>query len=308
MRKRVVSWLVGAVLVLFLLPAGAPAQPAPAQRLPSALLIYPLVDTDGGFSRDTRIELLNLTRRPIDVRCFYVERSFCGEIGFFVRLTPNQPLSWLVSKGTFNTITSTAVPPFSGVGELKCAVVPSAPDLEAHNAIQGRGILFGSDGQTFGYGAVGIQRLTPGEFTGVLDLDGSTYSACPGEQHFLFLASEPLPSSAPATELVIAPCTEDLENQIPTSTTVQFSVINEFEQHLSASINVDCYKREFLRRISSVFTSNTLGSETGHLIVRGIQNSVTAMLLDRFETGSAVASAANEPALTDGQAARIRFP
>ena len=86
--------LIWIFVLLASLSAGPARGESPPQRLPSALLIYPLIDTDGGFSRDTRIELLNLTGRAIDVRCFYVEGSFCGEIGFFVRLTPNQPLSW----------------------------------------------------------------------------------------------------------------------------------------------------------------------------------------------------------------------
>jgi hypothetical protein len=292
----VLSWL-GAV------PAAAES---PAQRLPSALLIYPLIDSDGGFSRDTRVELVNLTGRPVDVHCFYIQGSSCGEIGFFVRLTANQPMSWLASQGTYNAISRSAVPPFSGQGELKCAVQPSEPGLDAHNAIQGRAVVFGSDGNTLGYGAVAFRRLSDGDFENVLELDGSTYSRCPDEQHFVFLASDPSP--APGSELIMAPCSEDLENQVPTVTTVQFEVINEFEQHLSASVSVNCYDRHFLRQLSSVFTFNTLGSETGHLIVRGVQSPVTALVIDRFDAGSAEGAAVNEPALRGGRPATIVFP
>jgi hypothetical protein len=277
------------------------AQEAPAQRLPSAVLIYPLIDSDG-FSRETRVELVNLSRSPQRVSCFYVEGAFCNEIGFQVSLTPNQPLSWLASHG-YNQ-NSSAVPPFLGVGELKCAVLPSDPSVDSHNAIQGRAIVYGSDGQTIGYSAVGFQRLVDGEFTGELDLDGQTYAACPDEQHFAFLATDASSSS----EIVLTPCTEDLENQIPTSGVVTILVVNEFEETLSASINVSCYARRRLEDVSSVFQRSTLGSETGHLIVRGAQTPMVTMLIDRFNAGAAPGTAGNEPFLKNGRAATIRFP
>jgi hypothetical protein len=298
--------IVGVIGLLMQIVSAAALAESPAQRLPSAVLIYPLIDTDGGFSRDTRVELVNLTSRMVELHCFYIEGNACFEIGFFVRLTANQPMSWLASEGTSNTVTHTNVPPFFGQGELKCAVVPNEPGLEAHNAVQGRAVVFGSDGSTFGYGAVAFQRLAAGDFTSLLELDGQTYARCPDEQHFIFLASDPFP--AKGSELIMAPCTEDLENQVPTSTTVQFSIINEFEQHLSASITVNCYSRQQLNRISSVFTFNTLGSDTGHLIVRGVHSPVTALVIDRFDAGAADGAAVNEPALEGGRAATILFP
>jgi hypothetical protein len=284
--------------------AAAHAESAPAQRLPSALLIYPLIDSDGGITRDTRVELVNLTSREQHVSCFYVEGRICFEIGFFLTLTPNQPVSWLASKGMVSGISNSAVPPFFGSGELKCLVQPASEELEAHNAIQGRAIVFGSDGQTIGYGAIGFRRLLPGSFDGLAELDGQTYAKCPDEQHFAFLAAD----TDSETEIVLAPCTEDLENQIPFSTVVQFLVINEFEQILSASTTVTCQNRLILSDVSSVFTRNTLGTETGHLIVRGVQTPVTAMLIDRFTSGVNPSTAANEPAFRGGRAASIQFP
>lgn len=304
MRKCLSSW-IGVILLGSCLWAGiSQAESAPAQRVPSALLIYPLIDSDGGFTRDTRVELVNLTSREQHVSCFYVEGGICFEIGFFLTLTPNQPLSWLASKGLVSGGSNSAVPPFFGSGELKCLVQPQSEELEAHNAIQGRAIVFGSDGQTIGYGAIGFRRLAPGTFDGVAELDGSTYARCPDEQHFAFLAAD----ADSETEIVLAPCTEDLENQIPTSTVVQFLVINEFEQVLSASTTVTCQNRLLLSDVSSVFTRDTLGTDTGHLIVRGVQTPVTAMLIDRFTSGLNPATASNEPAFRGGRAATIRFP
>jgi hypothetical protein len=278
--------------------------------LNSALLIYPLVraDTDplDGVTRDTRIELLNLTGTSQQLKCFYINATsdFCNEIGFLINLTPNQPVSWLASDGLISSFTHSAVPPFFGAGELKCVVLPREPNADAHNAVQGRAIVFGNDGQTLGYGAVAFRRLTDGEFTGEADLDGQTYTACPDEQHFAFLAAQ----TGSESELILAPCSEDLENQVFVTTNVQFLVINEFEQQLSASINVNCYSRRRLSQVSSVFRSTTLGSDTGHLIVRGVQHPVSALIVDRFTVGGNAGAALNEPAFNGGRAASIRFP
>ena len=51
---------------------------------------------------------------------------------------------------------------------------------------------------------------------------------------------------------MIAPCSEDLENLVAPPTTVQFEIINEFEQHFSASTIVTCYARRTLRQVSTV--------------------------------------------------------
>lgn len=287
--------------------AGARAE-APPQRLPSAVLVYPLIQVvGGGATVDTRVEIVNLTSRQVDLKCIYVPSQTCSGLDFHVRLTPNQPLSWLASRGAFSAGPGTAVPPFSSSGELKCIVQPDEEGVERHNAIQGRAAVFGADGQTIGYSAVGFLRLVDGPLGNVISLDGATYSQCPDEQHFLFQSS----TAAPATEseIIIAPCSEDLENLVAPPTTVQFEVVNEFEQHLSASLSVTCYARRTLRQVSTSFTRATLGSETGHVIVKGVQTPVLAMLVDRFLTpGGAAGTAGNEPALRGGRTAEIRFP
>jgi hypothetical protein len=296
-----------AAALVTVLAAGAHGE-APAQRLPSAVLVYPLIQVEGGGATvDTRVEIVNLTSRAVDMKCIYVPARTCSGLDFHVRLTANQPLSWLASRGVYNNTSFTAVPPFGSSGELKCIVQPEEEGLDRHNAIQGRAAVFGADGQTIGYSAVGFQRLIEGPLENVIPLDGVTYSQCPDEQHFLFLSSTG--GAATESEIVIAPCSEDLENLVAPPTTVQFEIINEFEQHLSAATTVTCYARRTLRQINQAFTRATLGSETGHVIVRGVQTPVLAMLIDRFLTPhGAPATAGNEPALRGGRAAEIRFP
>ena len=141
-----------------------------------------------------------------------------------------------------------------------------------------------------------------------MELDGDTYAQCPDQYHFTFVASE-LGDSATDSEIVLSTCDEDLENLISKNVVVQFQIINEFEQLLSASTSVRCYDRKILRQINSVFTRDTLGTPTGQLIARGVGGAVIAVIVDKFRTpGGAAAAAANEPALSRGRSARIRIP
>ncbi len=302
-RRDVVSALVAA---LALVASGTARADSPPQRLPSAVLIYPLIVVEGnGATTDTRIELVNLSNRVVNLGCIFVPTPVCTGFDFHVQLTPNQPLSWFASRGLFSNFA--AVPPFSSTGELKCIVEPTEETVDAHNTIQGRAAVFGADGQTIGYSATGFLRLVDGPLTNVIDLDGATYTQCPDEQHFVFLATDP---NNPQTEseLVVAPCNEDLENLSHPPSVIQFQIINEFEEQFSASTSVSCSFRRTLRQISSVFTRPTLGTDTGHLIIKGVQSPVLAMIIDRFITPAARGTAGNEPALRGGRSAEIRIP
>ncbi len=298
-----------AVALLLAVTGVARATP-PAQRLPSAIIMYPNVRAEAGF--DTRVEMVNLTSRDQQVKCHYLRPPTCNGTDFFVRLTPNQPISWLASRGTLGSggHVGVAVPPFFGQGSLKCFVIPDEnSDGSDQNAIQGRATVFGSGGYTESFGAIGIERITPGDFSTTFELDGSTYAQCPDNYHFTFIASE---EGDPDTEseLILSTCDEDLENLISATTVVQFQIINEFEDVFSASTTVRCYDRQVLRQINPVFSRDVLGTPTGQVIVRGIQGPVIAVLVDKFVTpdGGAASVAGNEPALSRGRSARIRIP
>lgn len=310
MRKANQSMASAAVTALGLLIAGAALAGAPPQGVPSAILVYPLIQVEGGGGTvDTRVELVNLTKRAVELKCVYVTSASCYGMDFYVRLTANQPLSWLASQGSRGSINSNAVPPFSSSGELKCIVVPDPDDesVDAYNTVQGRAAVIGSDGQTIGFGAVGFVRLSDGPLGNELNLDGVEYAQCPDRQHFVFLASPNLPDPMADSEIVLAPCAEDLENLITTLVTVQFAIYNEFEQRLSASTSLRCAVRTTLRKLGNVFTLAGLGTPTGHLEVRGVQSPVLALVVDRFTTPAQV-TAGNEPALDGGRSAVIRIP
>ncbi len=292
--------LVGAVCCLLTAPARAGTPPN--QKLPSALLIFPLIESDG--DRDTRIELLNLSGESQQVQCFYVDGDSCNEIGFFLSLTPFQPIAWLASEGLSNTRDLSAAPPFFGSGQLKCAVIPPHPEVQFHNTIQGRATIFGLDGRTVSLGAVGFQRLTDGDFTGVVALNGSTYAQCPEKLHFHVLANRPGSTS----ELILVPCSQDLLLQSATAIPVQFQIINEFEQSFSTSFSVTCSDRRALRDISAQLDRSSLGSDTAHMVVRGSTGPLIGLVIDDVPFGITSGTAGNEPSFQGGRSATVVFP
>lgn len=281
--------------------------PAPAQKLASALIVLPYIASSA--TQDTRIELMNMSDREIELQCFYVRQSDCIEVGFFVRLTARQPLSWLAYDGTSNPLTLTAVPPFDGVGELKCAVASNRPELSAHNALQGRALVYDRfSGETVGYDAIGFQRLSPGAYTGLIDLDGFTYEACPDRLHFIVLTRE---TGGPVSQLVTVPCAQDLLTQTPTETVVQMAIINEFEQVFSSSYRQTCLGRTSDQMFSrfSTLSKNVLGSDTAHLIVRGVSSPLIGLVIDRFTgQGGSLHTTANEPFLEGARESMVIFP
>lgn len=299
--SRWIHALVVALLVAgSLLRAGTVAA-QPAQNVPSALLVFPLIDSDG--TRDTRIELVNLTGDYVDLQCFYVHGDSCLEIGFFLSLTPYQPMSWTARRGVFDPFSGAAAPPFFGTGELKCAVVAAREDVDYHNAIQGRAIVYAEDGQTVSYGAVGFQRLSPGPYTGIVQLNGSTYAQCPNRLHFQVQTDETLPN-----ELILVPCDQDLILQIPTELTVQFLITNEFEQTFSASTGMECTGVFRFPEIADFFTRATVGTQTAQINVRGVQGPLLGLVVDAVDFNGSVGIAGNEPSFAGGRSATVQFP
>jgi len=282
---------------------GAP----PAQKLPSAMLIYPLVRVSA--TQETRVELMNLTSAQVSVECFYVDGGTCNEIGFFVNLTGNQPLSWNASTGIGGSGRRVA-PPFRGDGELKCVVVPRTPDLSSYNALQGRALVSdlnpstASNPQTIGYAAIAFRRLSPGDFTGVVSLDGINYEMCPDRLHFQVLAQ----TTSSNSELVLVPCSQDLELQTPSSANIQLAIINELEQQFSGATTVKCFNRINFSSLSPLRRS-ALGTDTAHLMVRGTDVPVVGLVVDRFTTTSgAPSTSSNEPDLEGGRPATVVLP
>jgi hypothetical protein len=275
----------------------------PAQKLPTAVLIYPLISTRTG--EDTLVEMMNLTNSSVTVKCHYVDSTTCRGIDFFVSLTPLQPIAWTASTGQDGNGLRIAPPLSSDEAELKCFVQPSSTALSAHNALQGRAIISDTTGQTVGYPAIGFRRLLAGSFSGSVQLDGVTYESCPDRLHFSALTQQ----SGSDSELILIPCEQNLMTARATSTTVQFAVINEFEQNFSGSLRLECMAR---RRFSSIpsLRRASVGTDTAHAIIRSVQVPVVGMVIDRFTVpGSGAAStSANMPYLEGGRSSTVTLP
>lgn len=294
-RALMAAWVWGSLLL------AGPVAAQPAQSLPSAFLIFPHVEADG--VGDTRFEIVNLTGNYVDLQCFYVHSDSCMEIGFFLALTPYQPISWTATGGASDPFRGTAAPPFYGTGELKCAVIAAQEALPYHNAIQGRASVYSANGDTVSYGAVGFRRLSPGPYTGVVQLNGSTYAACPNRLRFQVITDETLPN-----ELILVPCDQDLLLQIPTELTVQYLVTNEFEQTFSASTGMECTSRLSFPEIGNFFTRATLGTDTAQLNVRGSQGPLLGLVIDGVNLLGSPGVAGNEPSFDGNRSATVRFP
>jgi len=67
------------------------------------------------------------------------------------------------------------------------------------------------------------------------------------------------------TNLTLVPCDEDIENQVPSSSTVQFAIWDEFERRFSSSVTVNCWLSAELNQIHpNAFSFSTLGTFSAH--------------------------------------------
>jgi hypothetical protein len=109
----------------------------------------------------------------------------------------------------------------------------------------------------------------------------ATHASCPSTlilNHF-FDNLEAVPNFY--TDLTLVPCSEDLTMTgvaATPATTAQLSVYNEFEQRLSASLNVTCFKEIRLSNIdqplaneaASIFSISVEGTLTGQTVIRPV--------------------------------------
>ncbi len=201
------------------------------------------------------------------------------------------------------------------IGELKCfevdgtSIVNTTTTPISANDLKGEASIYDLNPVNFPavgtaahvdvreYNAVGFQAqpivnsdqfLCLGSSPGSAHCATAEYAACPSIivlDHFFDGAEDPDLGGAISTDVTLAPCTEDLtqgagtngvNNQTPT--TAQILVFNEFEQRLSASVNVDCFKETQLSQIdqtagnqrSSAFSSSVQGTLTGQTRIRPI--------------------------------------
>jgi len=143
------------------------------------------------------------------------------------------------------------------VGELFCVLTDAGDSPYPGNAIKGEATLEDiTTGDISKYNAIGLigYNTNTGDATLCLGPDGASNASCPGREYeacpATWLIDHAARGASSAVEdsnyriqpnLTVVPCTIDLESQRPTSVTLQFDIINEFELHLSASTTVTCW-------------------------------------------------------------------
>lgn len=184
------------------------------------------------------------------------------------------------------------------------------------------------------YNAIGILGNPDAQPSNTLLLDDDVYNKCPAKlivNHFATGAIDPASARSPldtnitatfvgvpgksftSTELTLVPCSEDFENQRPTSVTVQFLIFNEFEERFSASTTVTCYLSTELTNIDSpthpersVFSAATLGTTVAHTEITPVVNldgSIHAVL----GVAERISSTSLTPGATTGLSARAAY-
>ena len=178
-----------------------------------------------------------------------------------------------------------SVPPVPDpfVGELKCVEVDSTGGPVNGNFLKGEATIVTREGDASKYNAIGVLGFNTqtnsnnqdttlclgNDVTGTCATSGAEYNGCPQTvilNHFADNATDPVveefgngPSQV-TTELTIVPCSEDFENQVPGTVTVQFLLTNEFEELFSTSTTVTCWGNFKLDRIARIFDISFLGS------------------------------------------------
>ena len=228
-------------------------------------------------------------------------------LDFDIFLTTLQPTHWVASRGRPNdptdggctSDTSTdcdgagfdpgrvpALPP-GFRGELLCFEVDTAgAPISGDHLIGAATLQQVSSGDVAKYNAIGLRgrSSTTNSGDGVLCLGGEVsadcptgaeYDACPDTwtlNHLSDGSADPLSSvEVPvANSITVVPCSHDLETQVPTSVTLQFVIINEFEQAFSASTTVTCWSDTALTDINELFSRDTLGGEFVQTRIRAL--------------------------------------
>lgn len=188
------------------------------------------------------------------------------------------------------------------VGELRCVEVDSSGAPINGNHLKGEATLVtpGEAAVTADaskYNAIGFQGLNTdlnsnnSDFTLCIGGEvsercpgGAEYSGCPDAillNHYAEGAANPVveshgngPSSV-TTELTIVPCTQDLERLERPQITVQFLLVNEFEELFSASTTVDCWGNFRLSDVAfNVFDEAVIGSRFVQTFLRSAPDGI----------------------------------
>lgn len=305
-----------ATLAAFLLFAASvsaiPASGSPSTDEPGAIVVFPLVETSGDV--DTEFQLTNNSGTRTFARCFYIDgrtdrpgtQSWLVT-DFQTTLTQEQPTIWVAGQGLPavppdrpDDLYPGPIPPVPSdfIGELRCIVVDESERPIGKNTLTGQATLVNrATGDVRKYKGITFRGAAENDGNNTLLLNDQEYAACPRfllVNHFFDAAPDPISAVPLATTLTFVPCSMDLENAVPGESALVFDVFNEFEQRLSRSLSITCFRRIELSRIDrssqpelSIFHYALQGTLVG---VSRIRSSVDA----KDETGHGVLAVLEE--------------
>lgn len=344
MRKVGVLVSCAGLSLLAFAVIGSSAAPADVTSDRSAaILIWP--DVYVSESYDTEIQVSNTSQEAILLHCFYENaNSHCsntgevcgfGEMGgsdcfaegrfgrclpgwsetdFRVRLTPRQPLGWLVTEGVQkfplngangavgpdgSSNAGSSIPPvpelpFNGV--LRCIAINDDGTPSDRNVLVGHETtLYFSEGSDLpvdvtkanAIGLQAIQGAVNDDRELVLGGPEPEYNGCPNfliVNHFFDGVDNPVTGDTVDSELTLVPCANDYLRQIPGNAVVQFLVYNEFEQRFSTSRSVNCKFQSYLSEIDttdpdrSIFSAGVAGTVSGQSRLNPLGGGLLGML------------------------------
>jgi hypothetical protein len=292
---------------------------------PGAILVFPKVISDE--NQDTIIQISNTVGSRVYARCFYTNGAPDPGTGqptwvvtdFQITLTLLQPAFWVAGEGLPpvpvdrpQDLYPGQVPPVGVgfIGELRCVVVDANERPISENALTGEATLIDrTTHATRKYQATALHGLPGNNNDNTLLLDDMEYDACPRLllfNSFFDDAPDPLLSTPLQSNLTLVPCSMDLERTIAGTATVQFDVINEFEQRLSASFTVNCFADVELSKIDgvgqpgrSIFNFAQQGTLAGQIRIRSVADADTRHghgilgIAEEFRDAGATGSALN---------------
>ena len=272
---RAIAACVLALAVAVAAPRRAPADVTTEHG--ASILLFPRVVVDG--SRDTVIQVANLSNGGAHVRCSYATES--GSVDFTFALGEGRPAHWSAAAGrapdgSQGSIDIPAAPaPFRG--ELIClqVAVDGAP-LDGDDLAGEATVIDLGSGEVAGYAAAGLRGTGYNDEDGFLCIGGDTsdhcpvlpeYDGCPAE----WILSVPAEGAADeqfgagavvSTHVTVAPCSQDLADATPGAVSIVVAVFNEMGQQFTAGLQVTRWADVSLADIGEqVFTRGVLGSD-----------------------------------------------
>lgn len=297
---------------------------SPTTTRGASILFFPALVADE--TRDSLIQITNLSSSSVYASCFYISSSF-QEIDFLISLGRFQPTQWVLSQGRFIDpddqcesegrivddcsgagVDPGIVPPVTPGfrGELLCVEIDVAGSPIGGNHLRGQTTIL--DRRTAGvgkYSAIGfIGSEIAGETGNVLRLEGKVdelkgqYDACP-ESWILNHAADSADNGIESrTCLTVAACSLDLETQEPETVEVELVATNDLGQTFTASTTIAGWAEICLSDLDGRFLADFSGASQVQTRVRSAEEDagiivVAKTVLRADGEGERTSSAAN---------------